>query len=142
MTRIDKIIDAKPHRLLSIEPDATVYEALCSMALYDVGALVVADRDRLVGVFSERDYARKVILLGKSSKETLVREVMVDKVPRVTPQDTVDQCMALMTKYRMRHLPVLDDDGVTAVISIGDLVKAKISEQSFVIRELENYLHT
>jgi CBS domain-containing protein len=142
MTRIDKIIDAKPHRLLSIEPDATVYEALCSMALYDVGALVVADRDRLVGVFSERDYARKVILLGKSSKETLVREVMVDKVPRVTPQDTVDQCMALMTKYRMRHLPVLDDDRVTAVISIGDLVKAKISEQSFVIRELENYLHT
>jgi CBS domain-containing protein len=142
MKTVEQMLEGKTHRLLSISPDATVYDALQTMAEYEVGALVVLDGVRLAGIFSERDYARKVILFGKSSKETLVREIMTDKVLCVRPDQTVDQCMALMTDKRVRHLPVLDHKKVIGVISIGDVVKEVISEQRFMIEQLENYIHS
>ena len=141
MKTVQQMLEGKTHRLLSISPGATVYDALELMAKQDVGALVVLDGERLAGIFSERDYARKVILFGKSSKETLVREIMTDKVLCVRPDQTVDQCMALMTDKRVRHLPVLDHKKVIGVISIGDVVKEVISEQQFVIEQLEQYIH-
>ena len=142
MKTVEQMLEGKGRRLLSVAPGATVYEALKLMAEHEVGALVVLDGERLVGIFSERDYARKVILFGKSSKETLVREIMTDKVLCVRPDQTVDQCMALMTDKRVRHLPVLDHKKVTGVISIGDVVKEVISEQRFMIEQLENYIHS
>lgn len=142
MKTVEQMLGSKGQRLLVVTPDATVYEALKLMAEQEVGALVVLDGDRLAGIFSERDYARKVILFGKSSKETLVREIMTEKVLCVRPDQTVDQCMALMTDKRVRHLPVLDHKKVTGVISIGDVVKEVISEQRFMIEQLENYIHS
>ncbi|HXV07433.1 MAG TPA: CBS domain-containing protein [Burkholderiales bacterium] len=141
MKTVRQIIEAKTHKLLSIAPDATVYDALKLMAERDVGALVVMDGERLAGIFSERDYARKVILFGKASKDTTVREIMTDKVLCVRPEQTMDQCMALMTDKRVRHLPVLDHKHVIGVISIGDVVKEVISEQQFLIEQLEQYIH-
>lgn len=142
MKTVQQVLEGKRHRLLAISPDATVYDALELMARHDVGALVVLDGERLAGIFSERDYARKVILFGKSSKDTLVREIMTDKVLCVRLEQTVDQCMALMTDKRVRHLPVLDHKKVVGVISIGDVVKEVISEQQFVISQLETYIHS
>ena len=142
MKTVQQMLEAKTHKLLCIAPEAIVYDALKTMAHYDVGALVVLDGERLAGIFSERDYARKVILFGKSSRETLVREIMTDKVLCVRPDQTVDQCMALMTDKRVRHLPVLDHKKVVGVISIGDVVKEMISEQQFVIEQLEQYIHS
>jgi CBS domain-containing protein len=142
MKTVQQLLEGKAHKLLSIAPDATVYDALKTMADKDVGALVVLDGERLAGIFSERDYARKIILFGKSSKETLVREIMTQKVLCVRPEQTVDQCMALMTDKRVRHLPVLDHKKVIGVISIGDVVKEVISEQQYVISQLENYIHS
>jgi CBS domain-containing protein len=142
MKSVAQILESKPQRLLAISPDATVYDALRMMADHEVGALVVLDGERLAGIFSERDYARKVILFGKSSKETLVREIMTDRVLCVRPDQTVDQCMALMTDKRVRHLPVLDHKKVIGVISIGDVVKEVISEQRFMIEQLEHYIHS
>jgi len=142
MKTVQQLLEGKTHKLLSIAPDATVYDALKTMADKDVGALVVLDGERLAGIFSERDYARKIILFGKSSKETLVREIMTQKVLCVRPEQTVDQCMALMTDKRVRHLPVLDHKKVIGVISIGDVVKEVISEQQYVISQLENYIHS
>jgi CBS domain-containing protein len=141
MKTVRQIIEGKTHKVLSISPDATVYDALKLMAERDVGALVVMDGDRLVGIFSERDYARKVILHGKASKDTYVREIMTEKVLCVRPEQTMDQCMALMTDKRVRHLPVLDHKHVVGVISIGDVVKEVISEQQFMIEQLEQYIH-
>ena len=141
MKSVRQIIEAKQHDVLSVSPDATVYDALKLMADYDVGALVVMEGERLAGIFSERDYARKVILHGKSSRETFVSEIMTEKVLCVRPDQTVDQCMALMTDKRVRHLPVLDHKHVIGVISIGDVVKEFISEQQFVIEQLEHYIH-
>lgn len=142
MKTVQQMLEGKPRRLLWIAPDATVIDALKMMAENEVGALIVLDGERLVGIFSERDYARKVILVGKSSKDTLVREIMTDKVLCVRPEQTVDQCMALMTDKRVRHLPVLDHKKVIGVISIGDVVKEVISEQQFVISQLEHYIHS
>ena len=142
MKTVRQIIEVKAHKVLCVSPEATVYDALMLMAERDVGALVVMDGEQLVGIFSERDYARKVILYGKASKETYVREIMTEKVLCVRPEQTVDQCMALMTDKRVRHLPVLDPKKVTGVISIGDVVKEVISEQRFMIEQLENYIHS
>jgi len=142
MKTVQQVLEGKTQKVLSVAPDATVYEALKTMAEHDVGALVVLDGERLSGIFSERDYARKVILFGKSSKETLVREIMTRKVLCVRTDQTVDQCMALMTNKRVRHLPVLDRKKVVGVISIGDVVKEVISEQQHVIEQLENYIQS
>jgi len=126
--------------LISISLTATVYDALAMMARHDVGALVVLDQGRLAGMFSERDYARKVILQGKASKELAVSEVMTTRVLYVRPEDTVEGCMALMTDKRVRHLPVMEGGTVVGLVSIGDVVKSLLHEQQFVINQLERYI--
>ena len=142
MKTVKEILQAKAQKLLSIAPDASVLDALRLMAEKEVGALVVLEGERLAGIFSERDYARKVILHGKSSKDTSVREIMTSKVVYVRPEQSVEECMALMTDKRIRHLPVLQENRVIGVISIGDVVKEVISEQRFVIEQLEQYIHS
>jgi CBS domain-containing protein len=142
MKTVKEILQTKSPGLLSIGSEATVLDALKMMADHEVGALVVIDGERLAGIFSERDYARKVILHGKASKDTLVSEIMTHKVVCVRPEQTVEECMALMTDRRIRHLPVLQDNRVIGVISIGDVVKEVISEQRFVIDQLERYIHS
>ena len=141
MKTLKQMLDAKTRPLAVVAPGDTVLHALTVMAHNDVGALLVLDGEQLVGIFSERDYARKIILQGKSSKETQVREIMSDKVAYVTPKATLDEWMALMTEKHFRHLPVLDDDGaVVGMVSIGDLVKETISSQQFLIDQLERYI--
>jgi CBS domain-containing protein len=135
------LIERKPG-VVSIAPHESVFTALERMAEHDIGALVVLDGPVLAGVLSERDYARKVILLGKSSRDMRVSEIMTHKVVCVGPDQTVDQCMAVMTEKRCRHLPVLEGKRVIGVLSIGDLVKETISEQQFQIAQLESYIMT
>jgi CBS domain-containing protein len=140
MQTIRKILSEKGPEIWSTSPGATVYEALQLMAEKDVGALPVLDQGKLVGIFSERDYARKVILLGKSSKKTFVREIMTPHVIYATPDMTNDQGLALMSAKRIRHLPVVEGEDMVGMISIGDLVRSIISEQKEMISQLEQYI--
>lgn len=141
MKTLKQLLEERPRASLSVSPDDSVFSALELMAKHDIGAVLVMRDGQLAGIFSERDYARKVILLGKSSKETLVREIMTEKVLYARPEQTIDQAMALMTEKRIRHLPVLDSNRqVLGVISIGDVVRETISEQAFLIKQMEQYI--
>ena len=140
MRPLKQLIDGKKP-LVSVGPDDSVFTALTLLAEYEIGALVVLDRGKLVGIFSERDYARKIVLKGKASRDTLVREIMSEKVCCVTLDETVEECMALMTEQRIRHLPIIGDgDRVIGILSIGDLVKETISDQQFTIDQLVTYI--
>jgi CBS domain-containing protein len=141
MTTIRQILAVKPD-VYSIEPDATVLDALKRLEEKNVGALLVMKGDRLVGIFSERDYARRMILHGRSSKETAVREVMTPEVFTIAPEATSGECMVHMTDRHIRHLPVLENGRVVGVISIGDVVRAVIDDLRFTIRQLEGYIRT
>jgi len=142
MKSLKQLLSAKGSQVHSIAPDAKVIEALQLMAQKDVGALIVMEGDRLVGIISERDYARKVILHGRSSQDVSVRDIMSSGVITVDPSQTVEQCMALVTQKRIRHLPVCEDDKLIGIVSIGDLVKEMIAEQEQTIKQLESYIHS
>lgn len=142
MSTIRKLLDSKGRNVWSIAPGSSVFEALGLMAEKHVGALVVLENDKLVGIVSERDYARKVILEGKASKETLTQEIMTRRVLYVSQDKTIQECMALMTEKRIRHLPVLEGDHVEGIVSLGDLVKEIIVEQQFIIEQLESYINS
>lgn len=141
MKTVRHLLQAKGYDIWSIAPEVSVFEALKLMADRNVGAVLVIDaRGDLVGIFSERDYARKVVLKGKTSRDTPVRDIMTEKVVCVRADQSIEECMALMTGKRIRHLPVLDGGDLVGVISIGDVVKAVISEQEFMIEQLANYI--
>ncbi|MBI5301693.1 MAG: CBS domain-containing protein [Chloroflexi bacterium] len=137
---VAQLLQTKGSALWSIAPDATVYAALELMAQKDIGALLVLDGDQVVGILSERDYARKVALQGKITETTRVREIMTTNVIYVSPEQTVEDCMALMTAKRVRHLPVLAQNKLVGLVSIGDVVKSLIANQEFLIGELEKYI--
>ncbi|WP_027995780.1 CBS domain-containing protein [Simplicispira psychrophila] len=141
MTVVAEILKSKPDGLVhSIRPTASVLEALQSMADLHIGALLVMEGSTIVGIVTERDYARKIALMGRTSVATLVRDVMTTAVMYVQPTQTSEECMALMTENRLRHLPVVEDDALVGMISIGDLVKDIISEQKFIIEQMKHYI--
>ncbi len=140
MAQVSDILRQKGGGLWSVSPQATVLEGLETMAAKDIGAVVVLDDGRLAGIFTERDYARKVVLAGRSSRELPVSEIMTPEVLCVAPERSVDECLALMTDKRVRHLPVRDANGIVGLVSIGDLVKAKIADQEHTIEQLQSYI--
>lgn len=140
MEFVSQFLEKKGHDVWWVAPETTVFDALQLMANKKVGALLVLEEDSLVGVFSERDYARKVILKGKSSKDTPVRDIMSTKIVCVTPNQSTEECMSLMTEKRVRHLPVMDGEKLIGIISIGDVVKAVIADREDVIEQLEHYI--
>jgi CBS domain-containing protein len=142
MTTVQQILDAKGHDVYFVRPDDTVLHALEMMEIENVGAVLVKVDDRLVGIFTERHYARKVFLKGRSSPKTLIREVMETDVVYVEPGQTAEACMALMTEKRIRHLPVLRDGGLVGIISIGDLMKSIIADREFSIDQLVRYVRS
>jgi CBS domain-containing protein len=137
---INEILSQKGTRVWTISPDATVFEAVQMMTDKNVGALLVTENDKLVGIVSERDYTRKVVVKGKASKTTAVREILSSQVVHVSPSHTVEECMRLMTDHHFRHLPVLDGDKIAGIISIGDLVNWIISAQHTTISQLQTYI--
>ncbi len=141
MKRIQTLLKKKGYDVWSIAPDASVYDAIHLMAEKAVGALIVMDGQKLVGVISERDYARKIILEGRSSENTKISEIMSSEVITIGPDNRIEECMEIMTERRIRHLPVLDGNEVLGVISLGDLVKYIIAEQQFVIEQMERYIN-
>jgi CBS domain-containing protein len=140
MTTVRDILDRKGCQVWSIQPDESVYRALEIMSDRNVGALMVMEDDQLVGVMSERDYARKIALVGRASRETTVRDIMTTSPFCISPRTRIEECMALMTDKSVRHLPVVDGDQVAGIISIGDVVKATIMDQEFVIEQLEHFI--
>jgi CBS domain-containing protein len=142
MTTARQLLDGKGRAIFSVEPKAPVLEAIRAMAEHHVGALLVMQGETLAGIVSERDYARKVILLGRSSADTPVRDIMSSPVLTVSPDTSVQTCMQLMTDRRVRHLPVVEGGRVVGMVSIGDLVKAVIAEQQQHIEQLESYIHS
>ena len=140
MKTVQDLLDENNRELIKIDPNQTVFEALTMLSKYDMGALVVMKGEILSGIFSEREYARKVILSGKSSKETLVKEIMTEKVKCISPHNNIEDCMKIMTESRFRHLPVLMGNKVLGIISIGDIVRETIIYQKFIINQLEQYI--
>ena len=140
MRNVRDILREKGTAVYSISPDDTVYDALKLMAEKNIGSLVVLDEGRIAGVISERDYARKIVLKNKFSRETKVKEIMTVEVATVTPATDLEQCMELITEKRMRHLPVVENDKVVGIISIGDIVKGVIDNKEYVIEQLESYI--
>jgi len=142
MKTITQFLAERSDPVWSVKPDDTVIDALRVMADKNIGALVVIADDRLVGIFSERDYARKVVLMGKSSSSVLIRDIMKSKTISITPSHTVEQCMQIMSDHKIRHLPILKDDKVVGMISIGDVVKLMIATQKLMIEQLQQYITT
>ncbi len=142
MKTVRQLLQSKPGQIWSIDPDLLVFDALKEMALREVGALVVMKGDKVFGVMSERDYARKVLLEGRTARDTPVRDIMSTEVVYARPEETVETCMMRMTEKRIRHLPVEDQGKLVGMISIGDLVKAIISDQQETIEQLESYIHS
>jgi len=141
MATVRQLLDQNARAVCSIDPDSTVFDAIANMAENDIGSLVVMDGEKLVGIITERHYARNVVLKGKASPTTPVRDIMERRVICARPEQTVEQCMALMSDKRVRHLPVLEGKKVTGIVSIGDLVKSIIGDQKFIIEQLEHYIH-
>ncbi len=140
MTMIRHLLEYKGYNVWSVKPEDTVFEALELMAEKNIGAVLILEGGELVGIFSERDYARKVILKGKSSHDTKVQEIMTPEVVGLRVDQTVDHCMALMTEHHFRHLPIFDGEKLIGIISIGDVVKSIIADQEFMIDQLESYI--
>ena len=140
MGAVHRILRAKGNKVISISPSLCVYNALEIMVENNVSSLMVVDDEKLIGIFTERDYARKVILKGKSSKDTAIGDIMTSEVITVTPDTTIDECMQLMTGKFIRHLPVVENDKLVGIVSIGDVVKYIIEEQKFIIENMEHYI--
>lgn len=144
MQTVRQLLNKKGQQIIAVTPDSSVYDAIKTMAAHEIGAVLVTDGDQLIGILSERDYARKIILMGRRSRETAVREIMSSNLITVTLEHTLEQCMTLMTDKRIRHLPVIgtrDDDGkLLGIVSIGDAVKSIISNHEFTIQQLESYI--
>ena len=140
MITIEHLLKNKEKQIWSVEPKISIFEALKIMSDKEIGALLVIEDEKLVGIFSERDYARKVILKGKSSKNTQVGELMTKKVLYIDPEKTINDCMGIMTDKHVRHLPVIENDKVIGMVTIGDVISQIISEQEFTIKHLENYI--